>query len=350
MFRLEPVGRHSVEVCTNVSCAVSGAQQVRRGARARARDRRRRDDRGRQRHAARRRVPRRLRLGDRRRRRQPAPPARAARATCPRIVKELARVSAAPEVVFAGTDGGALTDLAEYEAVGGLHRAAPRARDDAGRDHRRARRVEPARPRRRVLPDRAQVELRPEARPEPAAPLPRRQRGRVRARHVQGPRDHAPRPVPLPRGLPDRRARDRVEARVRLHPRRVRARVRGARLGARADAQGEAARRRDDRPPPRRRRLHLRRGDRAARVARGPARPAADEAAVPGDRGPLRLADRGQQRRVDHDRDADHRDGRRGVREARRRELDRHAGLLALRQRRATAATTSCRTATRSAT
>jgi len=28
MFHTEPVGRHWVEVCTNVSCAVSGAQQV----------------------------------------------------------------------------------------------------------------------------------------------------------------------------------------------------------------------------------------------------------------------------------------------------------------------------------
>jgi NADH-quinone oxidoreductase subunit E len=28
MFRLEPVGRHLVEVCTNVSCAVKGAQAV----------------------------------------------------------------------------------------------------------------------------------------------------------------------------------------------------------------------------------------------------------------------------------------------------------------------------------
>jgi NADH-quinone oxidoreductase subunit E len=28
MFRLEPVGRHVVEVCTNVSCAVKGAQRV----------------------------------------------------------------------------------------------------------------------------------------------------------------------------------------------------------------------------------------------------------------------------------------------------------------------------------
>ncbi len=28
MFRLEPVGRHMVEVCTNISCALVGAQQV----------------------------------------------------------------------------------------------------------------------------------------------------------------------------------------------------------------------------------------------------------------------------------------------------------------------------------
>lgn len=28
MFHLEPVGRHTVEVCTNVSCALAGAQQV----------------------------------------------------------------------------------------------------------------------------------------------------------------------------------------------------------------------------------------------------------------------------------------------------------------------------------
>jgi NADH-quinone oxidoreductase subunit E len=28
MFRLEPIGRCCIEVCTNVSCAVSGAQAV----------------------------------------------------------------------------------------------------------------------------------------------------------------------------------------------------------------------------------------------------------------------------------------------------------------------------------
>ena len=51
------------------------------------------------------------------------------------------------------------------------------------------------------------------------------------------------------------------------------------------------------RPAPRRRRLHLRRGDRAARLARGQARQPAAQAAVPGDRGPVRRADADQQRR-----------------------------------------------------
>ena len=59
------------------------------------------------------------------------------------------------------------------------------------------------------------------------AELPRRQRRRVGAGHVQGPRDHAPRPAPVDRGLPDHGARDRVEARLHLHPRRVPRRVRG---------------------------------------------------------------------------------------------------------------------------
>ncbi len=48
---------------------------------------------------------------------------------------------------------------------------------------------------------------------------------------------------------------------------------------------------------PRRRRLHLRRGDGASRKPRGQEGPAAAQAAVPGQRRPLRRADDGQQRR-----------------------------------------------------
>ena len=119
MFHTEPVGRHSVEVCTNVSCAVSGAQQVLEA------------------------LERELGIGvgettedgnvtlraveclggcgwatvvavDNRHHLHVRTRRRASHREGAR------RVSAAPEVVFAGTDGGAITDLAAYEAVGGL--------------------------------------------------------------------------------------------------------------------------------------------------------------------------------------------------------------------------------------
>ena len=238
------------------------------------------------------------------------------------------------EIVFAGTNGGATHEHRRLRRRRRIQRAAQGARDGAGRRHRRARGIRAARARRRGLPDRTQVGVRSEARPAAEAALPRRQRRRVGAWNLQGPGDHAPRPVPVPRGLPDRGVRDPVPARVRLHPRRVRAGVRGASRLARGDAEGRSPRRSDDRRPPRRGCLHLRRGDGAPRVARGEARPAADEAAVPRDRRPVRGADRSEQRRVDHDRHPGHRDGRRGVREARRRELGRDACVLALGQRR----------------
>ena len=61
----------------------------------------------------------------------------------------------------------------------------------------------------------------------------------------------------------------------------------------------------------RRRRLHLRRGDGAARLARGPPRPASAASAVPGRRRPVRIADGDQQRRVDRLGAVDHRQRRR---------------------------------------
>ena len=255
-----------------------------------------------------------------------------------------------PEIVFAGMQRRRADRDRRLRGRRRLRGARQGALADPRRRDRRAERLQPAGPRRRVLPHRPQVELRPQAGQARQAALPRDQRGRVGARHVQGSRDHASRPLPLPRGRAHRGPRDRVEARLHLHPRRVRGRVRGARGGARADAGEAPPRGRHDRRPPRRRRLHLRRGDRAARVARGQARPAAHEAPLPRDRRPLRLADRGQQRRVDHLRDLRDGDRRGRVRQARRRELDRHPGLLALRQRRQRRATTSCRTASRCAT
>ena len=200
-----------------------------------------------------------------------------------------------------------------------------RARGDPRREH--------PRPRRRRLPDGQEGELPREGHRQ--ARLPGRERRRVGARHVQGPRDHVPRAAQAARGLPDHRARDRVAERLHLHPRRVPRGVRGAARRARPGARGEAARRRDRRAAPGRGRVHLRRGDRAPRVARGQARPAALEAAVPGGPGSLRLAVADQQRGDDRDRPEDHRARRCRVREARRAELDRHARVLAVGQRRA---------------
>ena len=56
---------------------------------------------------------------------------------------------------------------------------------------------------------------------EGPAALSRGQRRRVRARHLQGPRHHAPRSAHAGRGLPDRRLRHGRARRLHLHPRRV---------------------------------------------------------------------------------------------------------------------------------
>ena len=109
----------------------------------------------------------------------------------------------------------------------------------------------------------------------------------------------------------------RAGARLHLPARRGRARpppaAGGGRRGLRAGLPRQGHPRLRLRPrhhrARRRRRLHLRRGDGAARLARGPPRPAAAAPAVPGRRRPLRLADRRQQRRVDRQRPVDRRHG-----------------------------------------
>ena len=78
----------------------------------------------------------------------------------------------------------------------------------------------------------------------------------------------------------------------------------------------------------------------AARLARGQARQPAPQAAVPGQPGPVPGADADQQRRDAVDRPAHHRDGRRGVREARHRDVDRHEARVGLRPRAPARATT----------
>ena len=154
-----------------------------------------------------------------------------------------------------------------------------------------------ARPRRRRLPDRDEVGLHPAGRRQAA--LPRGQRRRVRAGHLQGHPADDGQPAHAGRGRHHRVVRDprqhafiyiRGEVAARRPP--AAAGGRGG-LRRRLHRQGHPRLRlRPRRHRPRRRgRLHLRRGDGAARLARGPSRPAAAAAAVPRRRRPVRLPD-----------------------------------------------------------
>ncbi len=179
---------------------------------------------------------------------------------------------------------------------------AVRARDGArGRD-RDGREVRPARARRGRLPDRAEVGH--GAPPAGLAEVHRHERRRRRPRRVHGPHDAGVLPAPHPRGAGHRGVRGRRGRGVPLHPRGVsaggRARSGGHPPGERARLPGRAGARERLRPagPDHggRGRVRLRRGDRADRLAGGPARDAALPPAVPRSTGPLGPADERQQR------------------------------------------------------
>ncbi len=177
-----------------------------------------------------------------------------------------------------------------------LRRAAARARARPGGRDPRGHRVEAAGPRRRRVPDGAQVGC---GRAQPGAPaLPRLQRRRVGAGHVQGPDRDRERPVRADRGAHDRRLRDRIRARLHLPARRVPAGLAASDQRDRGGAHARPARRRRDglraqlrhRAAQGRRRLHLRRGDGALQLDRGLPRRAAQQAAVPGRRRAVRAS------------------------------------------------------------
>ena len=217
----------------------------------------------------------------------------------------------------------------------GLRGAPQGAGDGAERADRHGQGLGPARPRRRRVPDRHEVGLR---RSEVAeAEVHRLQRRRERARHVQGPRADGAQPAPAVRGLPDRLLGDPREGRLHLHPRRVLPRAadhgsgaeEGLRRGLRRqEHHGQRVGLRH-RHPPRRRRLRGGRRDRADRVARGQARAAAHQAAVPGGRRSLRLPDCRQQRRDALQPAADPAERRRVVRRPRPREERRTRSCIA---------------------
>ena len=170
--------------------------------------------------------------------------------------------------------------------------------------------------------------------------VPLLQRGRVGAGGVQGPRADVEEPAPADRG--DRRSRRSSAGAgcgVHLHPRRVLGDGRRARPRRRRGLRGRATSGENILDSGRRvelvvhrgrRRLHLRRGDRAARRARGQARQPAAEAAVPRDPGPLRRADADQQRRDAVQRPAHRRQRRRLVQELRDRAVARDEGRVGL--------------------
>ena len=127
-----------------------------------------------------------------------------------------------------------------------------------------------------------------------AAALSRRQRRRVGARHLQGPRDHAARSAYAGRGLPDRRLRHGRAYRLHLRPRRVHPRARAPAGGGRPGLRGRLIGKNNKHGWDFDIFVHHGAGayicgeeTGAARKPRGQEGPAAPEAAVPGQRSAL---------------------------------------------------------------
>ena len=210
----------------------------------------------------------------------------------------------------------------------------------ARRHRERSEDLRPARARRRRFSLRREVELHQAGRAK--AGLPHLQRGRIRARHVQGSLHHSPGSAPADRGDVDlllraQRAAPPTSTSAANSPKArrsssARSKKRGRKnfLGKNILGTGFDVR---DLRPSRRRRLHLRRGNRPDRIARRQARLSAHQAALfPRRPRPLHVPDDREQRRDALPREAHHRDGRRGIRQARHAEQHRHAHRL--RQRR----------------
>ncbi len=175
------------------------------------------------------------------------------------------------------------------------------------------------------------------------AALPRRERRRERARHVQGPGADRERPLLTRRSNDGRGLRHRLREGLRLHARRVpdragdasptRSTWREAWIPRRRHPRSRRSLRHRDAQG--RRRLHLRRGDRPLQLDRGLPGRASQQAPVPGRRRALRATDRRQQRRDARQRAADRARRRRGVRSHRLWDVHRHEAVLRLGSRRA---------------
>ncbi len=314
MFHTKKPGKYVIDVCTNLSCSLWGAEgllshlekklglHVRRGERALhpARDRVPGVVRHRALHADQRGPPREPDDGEGRRDPREAADRRLAMSTLiggakkvtERVItKNWANTGSATLDAYRKAGGyeglKKALELQPGQVIDEVKKSNLRGRGGAG------------------FPTGLKWSLRPEGQPE--AEVPRDQRRRVRAGHVQGPLHPRERSAPDARGHRDRVLRARRAPGLHLRPRRVQVPVRGARPGDRgglrrrhlrqeADGQGLRPRRL---PGAGRRRVHLRRGDRAARVARGQEGLAPAQAAVPRGGRPVRLPDGGEQRR-DH--------------------------------------------------
>ena len=168
------------------------------------------------------------------------------------------------------------------------------------------------------------------------------QRRRERAGHLQRPPADGAQPAPAHRRVRDRLLRHRVVGGLHLHPRRVPPRPAPPRgrdcRGLQGGVPGQEHLRHRLQlrrlHASRRRRLRGGRGNRAHRIARRQAGAAAHQAAVSRRRRPLRLPDRGEQRRDAVQRAVDRAQGRGMVRRARAREKWRAQAVLRQRPRR----------------
>ena len=327
MLETEPVGAHASIVCTNISCSLCGADELYAAMRDAAGE-----DRGVQRALVR--VPGRVRHradGVRRRRvRRPAHASRMCRAAggrargaagAGRTSSCLARACADPgggrmKILFDRIDEPGLNTLEVYERRGGyeslrkalamtpeevlaeLEASSLRGRGGAGFEM--GKKVS-------FLPH-GSIEKYLVCNADESEP------GTFKDRELMQKTPHM-----LIEGLDHRLLRGRREPLVHLHPRRVRPAGRHPRRGARRSPRGRLYRRAHPRlralavagRASRRRRIHLRRGDRPARLARRQARQPPPEAAVPGQPGPLPGPDADQQRRDAGDGAGDHPHGRR---------------------------------------
>ena len=139
------------------------------------------------------------------------------------------------ELLYKDLDEPGLATLDGYSRRGGYEMLRKALQmEPAGRAAGDARLGRP-RPRRRRLRDGQEDVLHPQG---DDGQVPRVQRRRVRARHVQGPRADAEEPASADRGDHHRRLRDRRQQVVHLHPRRVRPPGRRARRRGRRGARG----------------------------------------------------------------------------------------------------------------